>query len=56
MEEANTDRKYKVGDFDGLAQDCSNSIAFAMELLQSWAKILYLTLNLYVLNYFEKKI
>ena len=25
--------------FDGLVQDCSNSIANAMELLQSWTKL-----------------
>ena len=29
---------FLMHDIDGLVQDCSNSIAKAMELLQSWAK------------------
>ena len=32
---------------DGLAQDCSNSIANALELLQSWANAIDLFLDTY---------
>ena len=34
------DREYEYM-FDGLVQDCSNSIANALELLQSWTKPLF---------------
>ena len=36
----------EIHDFDGLAQDCSNSIANALELLQSWTKpSIYVSVN-----------
>ena len=44
--------KSKEASFDGLAQDCSNSSANALELLQSCAKLHFQSSNLNNLNFY----